>query len=140
MRSSRNTVIWPVGQAAKTSPSQGENMGSIPVRVTTANAVTRHAQLVCACFFCLSRRERLTIFSHSAEFIIEPSNCALCDAEFIIEPSDFALCDVLYYDETKKFALRDAVCLMSRKLTAAQSLTLTLGAASRCRQNLLFFS
>ena len=26
--------IRPVGQAAKTSPSQGENMGSIPVRVT----------------------------------------------------------------------------------------------------------
>ena len=24
---------WPVGQAAKTSPSHGENMGSIPVRV-----------------------------------------------------------------------------------------------------------
>ena len=29
--------IRPVGQAAKTSPSQGENMGSIPVRVTKSN-------------------------------------------------------------------------------------------------------
>ena len=27
-------MVRPVGQAAKTSPSQGENMGSIPVRVT----------------------------------------------------------------------------------------------------------
>ena len=27
-------VMWPVGQAAKTSPSHGENGGSIPPRVT----------------------------------------------------------------------------------------------------------
>ncbi len=32
-------MIWPVGQAAKTSPSHGENMGSIPVRVTIAEKV-----------------------------------------------------------------------------------------------------
>ena len=31
--------IRPVGQAAKTSPSQGENMGSIPVRVTTTSSI-----------------------------------------------------------------------------------------------------
>ena len=29
-----SSIIWPVGQEAKTSPSHGENMGSIPVRVT----------------------------------------------------------------------------------------------------------
>ena len=28
---------WPVGQAVKTSPFHGGNMGSIPVRVTTLN-------------------------------------------------------------------------------------------------------
>ena len=37
--------IRPVGQAAKTSPSHGENMGSIPVRVTSKKA---HE---CALFF-----------------------------------------------------------------------------------------
>ena len=31
--------IRPVGQAAKTSPSQGENMGSIPVRVTNVTGI-----------------------------------------------------------------------------------------------------
>ena len=36
-------MIWPVGQAAKTSPSHGENMGSIPVRVTKTNV----SELLC---------------------------------------------------------------------------------------------
>ena len=35
------------------------------------------------------------------------------------------------FDDPNDFALRDDGCLMSRKLTAAQSLTLTLGAAAR---------
>ncbi len=37
--------LWPVGQAAKTSPFHGENMGSIPVRVT------RKSTCESKCFF-----------------------------------------------------------------------------------------
>ena len=33
--------IWPVGQAVKTPPFHGGNMGSIPVRVTKSNQSTR---------------------------------------------------------------------------------------------------
>ena len=41
----------PVGQAAKTSPFHGENMGSIPVRVTKKESTLR-----CALFFVASVR------------------------------------------------------------------------------------
>ena len=44
--------IRPVGQAAKTPPSQGGNMGSIPVRVTK-----KRSTLLCASFFICSERE-----------------------------------------------------------------------------------
>ena len=33
-----NILLWPLGQAAKTPPSQGGIMGSIPVGVTKINA------------------------------------------------------------------------------------------------------
>ena len=36
----------PVGQAAKTSPSHGENMGSIPVRVTKTKNICYTSQAV----------------------------------------------------------------------------------------------
>ena len=44
--------IWPVGQAVKTPPFHGGNMGSIPVRVT--NYVSRKCLFygVCEFFFC----------------------------------------------------------------------------------------
>ena len=45
----------PVGQAAKTSPSHGENMGSIPVRVT--NKSTPNGVLFC--FICSTRHSAI---------------------------------------------------------------------------------
>ena len=43
---------WPLSQAAKTSPSHGEGMGSIPVRVTKRNKseLFRKSKLVRICF------------------------------------------------------------------------------------------
>ena len=47
----------PVGQAAKTSPSHGENMGSIPVRVTKRNKseLFRRSKVVRICFLYLTQ-------------------------------------------------------------------------------------
>ena len=44
---------WPVGQAAKTPPSQGGIMGSIPVRVT--NATKKEYQLLILFFCCCQK-------------------------------------------------------------------------------------
>ena len=49
-------ILRPVGQAAKTSPSHGENRGSIPLRVTKRNKseLFRKSKLVRICFLLLN--------------------------------------------------------------------------------------
>ena len=49
-------IIWPVGQAVKTRPFHGCNMGSIPVRVTLGEpGEHRNVRLVPSLFRVLNR-------------------------------------------------------------------------------------
>ena len=51
---------WPVGQAVKTSPSHGENSGSIPLWVTIADAN------IASVFLCI-KTSRMSVKTLSSE-------------------------------------------------------------------------
>ena len=53
----KSCIIWPVGQAVKTRPFHGCNMGSIPVRVTSAKHqnLTFVRLILVLFFFCIVR-------------------------------------------------------------------------------------
>ena len=59
-------AIRPVGQAAKTPPSQGGNMGSIPVRVTKNRSDTPVLSIFCGRCVCfdLFRLSELSGYRH----------------------------------------------------------------------------
>ena len=60
--------LWPLGQAAKTAPSHGAIMGSIPVGVTKKNKSTRWVLL----FFCSEGIEGAEV-NDSLRRLSEPS-------------------------------------------------------------------
>ncbi len=50
-------LLWPVGQAVKTPPFHGGNMGSIPVRVTTSSQAIQSLRR----FFMLSSKKHFVL-------------------------------------------------------------------------------